>query len=433
MHTRIVTLALLGFALAPPAMAQNGDSTGPATNLSQSPGASGWHAPPTQGATQGSTSPPRGAYGSGRQQMPRRQQAGVPTAPGAKPLTSNQRFTRAQVTEGSGKLPTDQGQVWREYDISPYTLRVQSTKHPEQAIVDWILRETGYEAWHSTPVALLSADTQTLRVYHTPQMQALVADIVDRFVNTQAGNQGFGLRIVTIHNPNWRIRAMPLMKPISVQSPGVQGWLLAKEDAALLLAEMRQRSDYREHSAPNQLAGNGQSLVISSMRPRTYIQGVVQTTTTWPGYQLEQGHLDEGFSLEFTPLLSLDTRTVDGVVKLRLAQVEKMLPVRLEVPSTLAPNQQTEVEVPQLTMLQIHERFRWPTDQVLLLSLGVVATPGPAKSNPWTDALPLPKSAPRADALLWIESRGSLGQAAASSASIGPTASRPQQTFHGRY
>jgi hypothetical protein len=300
-------------------------------------------------------------------------------------------------------------------------------------VVDWILRETGYEAWHSTPVALLSADTRTLRVYHTPQVQAMVADIVDRFVNTQTDNYGFGLRIVTIHNPNWRVRAMSLMKPISVQTPGVQGWLLAKEDAALLLSKMRQRSDYREHSAPNQLASNGQSLVISSMRPRTYIQGVVQTTTTWPGYQLEQGHLDEGFSLEFTPLLSLDTRTVDGVVKLRLSQVEKMLAVRLEVPSALAPNQQIEVEVPQLTMLQIHERFRWPTDQVLLLSLGVVATPGPPKSNPWTDALPLPKSAPRADALLLIESRGNFGQAATPPGGANPTASRPQQTFHGRY
>jgi hypothetical protein len=300
-------------------------------------------------------------------------------------------------------------------------------------VVDWILRETGYEAWHSTPVALLSADTRTLRVYHTPQIQTLVADIVDRFVNTQVDTHGFGLRIVTIHNPNWRVRAMPLMKPISVQSPGVQGWLLAKEDAALLISKMRQRSDYREHSAPNQLVGNGQSLVVSSMRPRTYIQGIVQTTTTWPGYQLEQGHLNEGFSLEFTPLLSLDTRTVDGVVKLRLSQVEKMLPVRLEVPSAVAPNQQTEVEVPQLTMLQIHERFRWPTDQTLLLSLGVVATPGPPKSNPWTDALPLPKSAPRADALLLIESRGNFSQAATSPSGASATASRPQQTFHGRY
>ncbi|MBA3484516.1 MAG: hypothetical protein H0T51_22155, partial [Pirellulales bacterium] len=51
--------------------------------------------------------------------------------------------TRAQVTKGAGTLPNDHGQVWREYDITPYTIRVESTEHPEQAIVDWILRETG--------------------------------------------------------------------------------------------------------------------------------------------------------------------------------------------------------------------------------------------------------------------------------------------------
>src|SRR5207247_8699013 len=94
--------------------------------------------------------------------------------------------TRAQVTKGSGTLPQDHGQVWREYDIRPYTQRVTTTARPEQAIVDWILRETGYEAWHSDPVGLLSANHDVLRVYHTPEMQAVVADITDRFVNSAA-------------------------------------------------------------------------------------------------------------------------------------------------------------------------------------------------------------------------------------------------------
>ncbi|REJ67097.1 MAG: hypothetical protein DWQ31_12300, partial [Planctomycetota bacterium] len=95
----------------------------------------------------------------------------------------------ARVTKGSGTLPNDQGQVWREYDISPYTLRVTSTNQPEQAIVDWILRETGYEAWHGEEVAVLNATRGTLRVYHTPEKQAIVGEIVDRFVNTEAETQ----------------------------------------------------------------------------------------------------------------------------------------------------------------------------------------------------------------------------------------------------
>ena len=291
------------------------------------------------------------------------------------------RVSRAQVSKGSSSLPNDDGQVWREYDITPYTLRDQSSSHPEQAIVDWILRETGYEAWHSSPVALLSADRRTLRVYHTPQMQSIVAEIVDRFVNAHAENHGFGMRIVTIQNPNWRIRALPLMKPIPVQSSGVQGWILAKEDAALLMDELRRRTDYREHNPPHQMVQNGQSLVVSSMRPVSYTKGIIRTDQTWPGYQPELGQLDSGFTLEFSPLLALDTVTTDAVIKLRLAQIEKMLPVKLEVPSVIAQNQRAEIQVPQMTMVDVHERFRWPTDQVLLLSMGVVATPGPYEAE----------------------------------------------------
>jgi hypothetical protein len=353
------------------------------------------------------------------------------TPPDVRP-TAN-RVSHAQVSKGSSSLPNDEGQVWREYDITPYSLRDQSSSHPEQAIVDWILRETGYEAWHSSPVALLSADRRTVRVYHTPQMQAIVAEIVDRFVNANAENHGFGLRIITIQNPNWRTRALPLMKPIPVQSPGVQGWILAKEDAALLMDELRRRTDYREHNPPHQMVLNGQSLVVSSMRPISYTKGIIRTDQTWPGYQPELGQLDEGFTLEFSPLLSLDTATTDAVVKVRLAQIEKMLPVKLEVPSVVAQNQRTEIQVPQMTMVELHERFRWPTDQVLLLSMGVVATPGPAKPNVLADALPLPHSAPRADALLFVESKGPTAPVLPGGVTPTATASRPDQTYHGRY
>jgi hypothetical protein len=345
----------------------------------------------------------------------------------------------AQESKGASSLPNDHGQVWREYDISPYTMRVESQQHPEQAIVDWILRETGYEAWHSTPVGLLSADRKVLRVYHTPPMQAIVAEIVDRFISTKAQDHGFGLRIITMKNPNWRTRALPLMTSIPVQSPGVQGWIMAREDAAILLSELRRRTDFREHTTAHQMVLNGQTSVVSTMRPRTYAKGIILTQATWPGYQPEMGQIDEGFTLEFSPLLTTDGATTDAVVKLKLAQIEKMLPVQLEAPSALAQNQHAQIEVPQLTMVQMHERFRWPTDQVLLLSIGVVATPGPEAANPLTDVLPLPKSAPRADALLLVESSGTAAAPLASS--IGPgavppvpqTAARMERTFHGRY
>ena len=372
--------------------------------------------------------------------------AAQPLANAAAPITPTpseptEQITRAQVTKGSGQLPNDHGQVWREYDITPYTIRVESSEHPEQTIVDWILRETGYEAWHSTPVGLLSADRKVLRVYHTPQMQQVVADIVDRFVSNKAQNHGFGLRIITLKNPNWRTRALPLMTSIPVQSPGVQAWIMAREDAAVMLAEMRSRTDFREHSTAHQMVLNGQTSVVSTMRPRTYSKGIIANQTVWPGYQPEMGQIDEGFSLEFSPLLSSDGATTDAVVKLKLSQVEKMISVQLEVPSPVAANQKAQVEVPQMTMVQLHERFRWPTGHVLLLSIGVVATPGPEKSNPLTDVIPGLKSPPRADALLLVESAGTTTQLLPSVAgapgsttqAVPMTARQSERTFHGRY
>ncbi|HEX5472854.1 MAG TPA: hypothetical protein VFW73_13265 [Lacipirellulaceae bacterium] len=343
--------------------------------------------------------------------------------------------SHAQVTKGSSTLPQDHGQVWREYDIRPYTNRVTNTARPEQAIVDWILRETGYEAWHSEPVGLLSANHDVLRVYHTPEMQAVVADIADRFVNSAASAYAFTLRVSTVGNPNWRAKALTMMTPIPVQSPGVQGWLLAKENARLLVADLMRRTDYREYNSPQQLVSNGQSIVISTMRPRSYIRNAVLTQTAWPGYQPEMGTIEEGFSLEFSPLLSLDLASADAVIKLRLNQVEKMVPVKLDLPSTAAPNQRVQIEVPQMTSSNLHERFRWPTDKVLLLSMGVVATPGPTKDNPITDAVtdavPILKSPPRADALLFIECAGVA--APAPSPITTRAASLPQQSFQGRY
>ncbi|MCO6046763.1 hypothetical protein NG895_22935 [Aeoliella sp. ICT_H6.2] len=351
----------------------------------------------------------------------------TPLAPIAGPAP-----TRARVTKGSGTLPRDHGQVWREYDIRPYTARAQGSAKPEQAVVDWILRETGYEAWHSEPLGILSAGRDTLRVYHTPEMQAMVADIVDRFVNQQSESEAFSLRVATVTNPNWRSKALPLMTPIPVQSPGVQGWIMAKENVAVLLSDLTRRTDYREYNSPTQLVGNGQSILISTMRPRSYIKGVMPTPQVWPGFQPEQGQLQEGFSLEFSPLLALDKATCDAVIKLKLHQVEKMVPVKLDVQTPVAESQRMEVQVPQVTMANLHERFRWPTDQVLLLSMGVIGTPGPTRDNALTAALPILKTPPRADALLFIEAKGSVLPPAAPNAPVS-TALRNPATFQGRY
>jgi hypothetical protein len=321
----------------------------------------------------------------------------------------------ARVSAGSGTLPNTHGQIWREYDISPYTLRNQTTKRPEQAIVDWVLRETGYEAWHTEPLGILSATPRVLRVYHTPQVQAVVAEVVDRFVNPEAESHGFGLRVMTLDSPNWRARVQRLLVPVPAQTPGVQAWLLEKEGAAMVLAELRRRSDYREHNSPHLLVTSGQSLAVTATRGRSYVRHVALRPEIWPGYEPESGLIDEGFSLELSPLLSVDGRTADAMIKCEIDQVERFQAVMLDVPTVAAPRQRTKVEVPQMSHFRFHERFRWPVEQVLLISLGVVPAPVPGEAKPLVPGVPLPVpgTPPRADMLVMIESKGKTAARAA--------------------
>ncbi len=358
-----------------------------------------------------------------------------PTVPGATPgvnpfLAPPPAVARRalHVTAGNGTLPNEQGQVWREYDISPYTARVTTTKRPEQAIVDWILRETGYEVWHIEPLGILSASPRTLRVYHTPQMQAVVADIVDRFVTSEAETRTFSLRIVTIDNPNWRVTAHRTLRPIPAQTPGVSAWLMSKEDAAVLLSALQRRSDYREHSSPSLFVNNGQVTAVSALRGRSFIRDVNPRPEAWQGYDNLPGQIDEGFSLEFNPLLSTDRRSVDAMIKCQIDQVEKLVPVMLEVPTQASPRQRARVEVPQMSNFRFGERFRWPTDQVLLLGLGIVALPVPVDSTTTIAGVPIPftSSPPRADLLVIIESKGPVAETpGAASAGLPATGAGP--------
>jgi hypothetical protein len=314
---------------------------------------------------------------------------------------------------GKDMLPNDQGQVWRQYDISAYTKQVKGAEAPEQAIIDWILRETGTEVWFTRPLGLLSADRDTLHVYHTPEMQQLVADVVGRFVNGTQEAHVLGVRLVTIDSPNWRTRFLHRLQPVPVQSAGIDAWLSSKEDAALLLAELRRRPDYREHSAMNLAFFNGQTQSMSQLRPRPYIRSFPKRmqNDTWMGYDVERGQIQEGFALQVSPLLSQDERTIDAVIKCTIDQVEKLVAVPVDLPGYQGQMQRAEIQVPQLVSWRLHERFRWPAGQVLLLSCGVIAAPGPTAPSTLGIPNPFARGGGRADALLLLESQGKAAQA----------------------
>lgn len=306
---------------------------------------------------------------------------------------------------GPTTLPSDQGQVWQEYDIRPYVMRVQGVEHPEQTIVDWILRETGTELWFRSPVGLLTAEPEKIRVFHTPEVQATVAGVVERFVRPDLTTYGVNVRLITLQSADWRSIALPYLRPVTVQSPGVEAWLLSREHAAMLRANMKGRVDYREHSSSNIRIPHGHSQTIEQYVPRAYPQGITLTPDRYPGYQIQMAQLQEGVSLHISPLATSDGRRMEAVVRCSADQIEELVSLPVDLRALGINAGTAQIEVPQVASWRLQERFQWPVEDVLVISRGLVAMPG-LKQSSWANLPALPGAqAPRADALLMLECR----------------------------
>ncbi len=407
----------------------------PSGSLSSPPSSSPTNQPstiaaPTLGASQPSTAQPINASssaapatsgsGSGLTGTAGTSGGNVPSVPSIETLrqsdTSGAAASATGVkTPGKLDLPNGSGQYWVEYDIRPYCQALKGVDRPQQAVIDWIVRETGSDVWFNEPMGILTADRSTLRVYHNAGMQKVVAQVYERFVNGNNTPQVFGIKLVAIGNPNWRSKALPLMRSAPSRTPGVQAWLMSKENAAIFMAQLRQRQDAREIQSADVNMVHGQSQNLEQLRSRNFLKEYLPNTTSpYPPVTPSYGEIQEGYRMVFSPLLSLDGKTLDVMFKCDIDQVEKLNTVPIDSPT---PGVTMQVEVPQLVSWRLHERFRWPTDQVLVLSCGVVAAPtGNVQNTLLTGGAPnilglnriIPNiSSQRNDALLILEYKGS--------------------------
>ena len=339
------------------------------------------------------------------------------TGPGTRPVGSGARIgppNRAaavkpgvtRVSSTMNQLPNKAGQVWREYDISPYTTQITSTDQPEKAVLDWVLRETGTEMWFTQPMGVLNVGKSKLFVYHTPEIQSVVKEIVDRLVRTKGQVQTVDVNLITVAKANWRSQAYTMLQPIEVKSPGVEAWLVSKENAAILMGQLSRRSDFKQHSSGRLNNHDGQSFSIDKTRPLQFVRSLRWTPGQAAGYQPLLTTVNEGYKLQLSCLTTTDNASIEAMIKCDVDQVEKLENVSVAVPAGAGGAQQkVSLQVPQMVSWRLQERFRWPSDEVLVLSCGVVATPDPDARK---GGLRLPgiSGAKRADALLFIDYRG---------------------------
>ena len=274
---------------------------------------------------------------------------------------------------GTG-LPNNHGQIGRAYNITPYTNRPSLSQTPQTTITSWILRRTGTEIWHGEPFGFMSATREQLSVYHTPEMQNLIAETVDRFVSTKNAQKMFSLRIVSLGSPDWRNsnRNYTYLTPIRIDTPGVQGWLVSKTHVGLLLDNITRRNDAREHVSANSALVNAQTTVVPYHATRYFVRDVQVRPSAPGGYITDPTMLTEGFQFEVTPLISLDGKTLEARIKCDMVQVDRMHPLTFSTPSSASPSAKVTVEKPQVANFSVDELISWPSDHVLLLDLGIV-------------------------------------------------------------
>jgi len=300
-------------------------------------------------------------------------------------------------TTGLAQMPATAGQVWKTYDISAYVK--QAGEGSQRHVVDWILQETGYPAWHGDNPASLSADGQALACFHGPEMQARVEEIVGRFVDDAATPHRFSVRVLGLDGPGWRSEARPALVAIPAATPGVQAWIAPRETAAAILARLRARSDCHELPTGPVLAANGLPATLAGGRRQPYVQDIAPRPDVWPGWQMQSSTCDEGLAIDIQPLLTRDRTAVEAVVRCRIDQLERMAQVSLASPVN---QQRVQVEVPQVAAVRVGERFRWPANQTLFIGLGLVPWPVPAQN---VAAVSLLTDDKRCDVVIVVEPR----------------------------
>jgi hypothetical protein len=297
----------------------------------------------------------------------------------------------------SAQIPSDIGQVWKTYDLAPFI--AAASPGAEKHVVDWILQETGYPAWHGSSPASLSATDGKLSCYHTPEMQARVATVVKRFVDEADHQHRFTVRVLGFTSPAWRAAARPALQPLTAATPGVQAWILPRETAAPVLARATARPDCMEIPTGAVLAANGIPATLKGGRTQEYIKDYGLTPAAWPGWQPQKATCDEGFAIDVHPLVSEDGAGVDAVFRCRIDQIERMAAVSLPSPTGGQP---VAAEVPQVAAVRIGERFRWPASHALIIGLGLVPWPVPAQNGAVPALLP---KVERRDVVVIIEPR----------------------------
>lgn len=277
--------------------------------------------------------------------------AGNPPKPPDGPFTDERRFLQS-------------GQNWREYDITPYTSKFYPSDHPEEAVRKWILRETGPEVWHGSSVSALSVSSQRVSVYHNPQVQQRVADVLGRLVWYTPGEFKARVTFMSAKNPSWRENVLPRAREIAVRTPGRQAWFIEHPDADRLLAHIGNNFNGTLLATKDFRVANGREARVEWLNPTSAGRGPSVQNSALRSSD-DQVTLDgDGILLLVDPLIDADAATIDVDVKLAQQSRGDSKRVPLDEPG------RPKINVSDVNSNQFDAQFQLPPGKLVLFSLG---------------------------------------------------------------
>lgn len=282
----------------------------------------------------------------------------------------------ALAERGLTALPADAGQFWMVYDLTPYTSLYPNLPNPEQAIVTWILQDTGKDFWFKEPFGVISASKNKLYVYHTAAVQQYVSNVLDRFMDAEKKKIVFRIQIFLLDSPDWRTKVASLLHPYPVGQEEISGWILAKTDVPTFLQSISKRPDYTELNASRSDVPNTELFGwVLPAQQRTYVRDIQVAAATPQGYVSDVHKIDEGYRFEATPLVSTNGEQAEILFSCNSTVIEKTLSVPLKIPTTSAPRQILNAETPQIAHTELTDKVSFPLDQAFLLDLGMIPMP----------------------------------------------------------
>lgn len=290
------------------------------------------------------------------------------------------KYTTAQ--QGASSLPAEAGQIFVDYDLTPYTSQYPNLPHPERTIIRWIMADTGESFWFEEPFGFLSADSAHLRVYHTVKVQQYVSNVLDRFIDPEKKKQQFTVKIVMVDSPDWRTKGADWIRPYPAKAEGISCWTLDNTGYISLTQFLSRRSGFKELNQARDIVPNAETFGwVFPASKREYSRDIQVAASNPNGYVTDRTSIDEGYRIEVTPLLSTNGDLIEFMILCNSTVIEKMHTFPLRIPTSQSPRQQLNGETPQIAAREVKEKISFPRDRILLIDLGLVPIPEPTKED----------------------------------------------------